>query len=150
VNAKKRKERKAKLIFAVFAALRFLEGIALMRTQSVHRVPRWPFCSSVRCSRRRVLQKTADAQSKGAVMARASRSDPMWPKPLPTAGTWVRTIGVGVDAQDHIWIIHRSDSLDQVEAPPTSRRGRAARKPRRSWNSNQQGNLLRPLGRQGR
>ena len=38
--------------------------------------------------------------------------DPMWPKPLPNHWLLGKTIGVSVDAQDHIWIIHRAGSLE--------------------------------------
>ena len=33
--------------------------------------------------------------------------DPMWPKPLPNHWLLGSAIGVSVDAQDHVWIIHR-------------------------------------------
>ena len=33
--------------------------------------------------------------------------DPLWPKPLPNHWVLGMTIGVAVDADDHIWIIHR-------------------------------------------
>ena len=33
--------------------------------------------------------------------------DPLWPKPLPNHWLLGRTIGVWVDEQDHVWIIHR-------------------------------------------
>ena len=38
--------------------------------------------------------------------------DPLWPKPLPNHWILGQTIGVSVDAQDHIWIIHRAGSLE--------------------------------------
>ena len=38
--------------------------------------------------------------------------DPLWPKPLPNHWIVGQTIGVSVDAQDHIWIIHRAGSLE--------------------------------------
>ncbi len=41
--------------------------------------------------------------------------DPMWPKPLPNHWVMGNTIGVSVDAQDHIWIIHRAGSLEPKE-----------------------------------
>ncbi len=41
--------------------------------------------------------------------------DPMWPKPLPNHWLLGMTIGVSVDAQDHIWIIHRGGSLEPKE-----------------------------------
>ena len=33
--------------------------------------------------------------------------DPLWPKPLPNEGLLGMTIGVSVDAQDNVWIVHR-------------------------------------------
>jgi hypothetical protein len=41
--------------------------------------------------------------------------DPMWPKPLPNHWVMGNTIGVSVDAQDHVWIIHRAGSLEAME-----------------------------------
>src|SRR5271166_4891157 len=50
---------------------------------------------------------------------------PMWPKPLPNHWIMGNVIGVSVDAQDHIWIIHRAGSLERMETyaaadPPAS------------------------------
>ena len=50
--------------------------------------------------------------------------DPMWPKPLPNQWLLGNVIGVAVDARDHIWIVHRSDTVTPNEAaaaqnPPT-------------------------------
>jgi DNA-binding beta-propeller fold protein YncE len=44
--------------------------------------------------------------------------DPLWPKPLPNHWRIGSTIGVSVDAQDHVWIIHRPDSLQEKEKYP--------------------------------
>jgi len=38
-----------------------------------------------------------------------------WPKPLPNHWVLGQTIGVSVDADDHIWIVHRPDSLEAHE-----------------------------------
>jgi hypothetical protein len=38
--------------------------------------------------------------------------DPFWPKPLPNHWVLGSTIGVAVDEQDHIWIIHRPGTVD--------------------------------------
>src|SRR5215469_17256609 len=51
--------------------------------------------------------------------------DPFWPKPLPNHWILGQTIGVSVDANDHIWIIHRAGSLEPGEQhattnPPTA------------------------------
>ena len=46
--------------------------------------------------------------------------DPMWPKPLPNHWIMGNTIGVSVDAQDHVWIIHRQGSLEAKEVYATT------------------------------
>ena len=38
--------------------------------------------------------------------------DPFWPKPLPNHWVLGSTIGVSIDADDHVWIIHRPGSID--------------------------------------
>jgi DNA-binding beta-propeller fold protein YncE len=38
--------------------------------------------------------------------------DPFWPKPLPSHWVLGSTIGVSVDSRDHVWIIHRQQSLN--------------------------------------
>ncbi|MDE0827870.1 MAG: hypothetical protein OSB03_01565 [Vicinamibacterales bacterium] len=43
--------------------------------------------------------------------------DPLWPKPMPNHWLLGTTIGVSVDNRDHIWIIHRGDSLAAGEVP---------------------------------
>ena len=54
-----------------------------------------------------VLDKRAVVQAAG-VQAPRFEVDPLWPKPLPNKWILGQTIGVSVDAQDHIWIIHRA------------------------------------------
>src|SRR5678815_5555896 len=46
--------------------------------------------------------------------------DPLWPKPLPNHWILGQTIGVSVDAQDHVWIIHRAGSLEAGEVHATT------------------------------
>jgi hypothetical protein len=46
--------------------------------------------------------------------------DPLWPKPLGNHWILGSVTGVAVDAQDHIWIVHRGiDSLENNEKGPT-------------------------------
>src|ERR1700726_1648472 len=52
---------------------------------------------------------------RAAVQAPMFEGDPMWPKPLPNHWLLGMTIGVSVDGQDHIWIIHRGGSLERME-----------------------------------
>src|SRR5215471_12560238 len=50
-----------------------------------------------------------------AVMAPRFEVDPMWPKPLPNHWLVGNVIGVSVDSNDHIWIIHRGAALERME-----------------------------------
>jgi hypothetical protein len=61
-----------------------------------------------------VLEKRAAGKGSG-VQAPRFEVDPMWPKPLPNHWVMGNVIGVSVDAQDHIWIIHRQGSLEAME-----------------------------------
>jgi hypothetical protein len=63
-----------------------------------------------------VLENVADAQARGGVQAPRFEVDPLWPKPLPNNWVLGQAIGLGVDAQDHVWIVHRNDSLSANEA----------------------------------
>jgi len=66
-----------------------------------------------------VVSKKAVVQAAG-VMAPRFEVDPMWPKPLPNKWILGQTIGVSVDASDHIWIIHRQGSLEPGEVHATT------------------------------
>lgn len=73
------------------------------------------------------LEKMAAAQKAGAVQAPVFEVDPLWPKPLPNHWLLGSTIGVAVDAQDHVWIVHRGrPSLNErteigaATTPPTA------------------------------
>jgi DNA-binding beta-propeller fold protein YncE len=51
--------------------------------------------------------------------------DPFWPKPLPNKWVLGMTIGVGVDSRDHVFIVHRAETVTGDEAgaagnPPNS------------------------------
>ena len=63
-------------------------------------------------------------QASDAVMAPVFEVDPMWPKPLPNHWILGSAIGVTVDSQDNIWIIHRGNGnprteLGAAQNPPT-------------------------------
>jgi DNA-binding beta-propeller fold protein YncE len=70
------------------------------------------------------LGPTVFAQGRGT--APAYRVDPLWPQPLPNHWVFGSITGVAVDAQDHVWVVHRGgDSLEANEkgmmlTPPTS------------------------------
>lgn len=67
-----------------------------------------------------VLDRRATAAQSGAVQAPRFEVDPLWPKPLPNKWILGQTIGVSVDAQDHVWIIHRAGSLEPGEVHATT------------------------------
>ena len=71
-----------------------------------------------------VLDKKATVKA-ATVEAPRFEVDPMWPKPLPNHWLLGNAIGVAVDSQDHIWIVHRAGSLERMETyaqqnPPAS------------------------------
>jgi DNA-binding beta-propeller fold protein YncE len=60
----------------------------------------------------RFFERAASAQTpNGMVQAPKFEVDPEYPKPLPNHWQLGETIGVDVDAQDHVWIVHRSDQV---------------------------------------
>jgi DNA-binding beta-propeller fold protein YncE len=64
----------------------------------------------------RLVEQRAEAQAKEKVQAPRFEVDPMWPKPLPNHWVMGNVIGVGVDSQDHVYIIHRgAGSLEAKE-----------------------------------
>ena len=85
------------------------------------------------------------------VMAPRFEVDPLWPKPLPNHWVLGETIGVSVDAQGHIWILHRPTSLEANElhatTSPTMARCCASAPPVLEFD--QAGNLLRHWGGPG-
>lgn len=56
-----------------------------------------------------LLHNEAEAQ-RDTVQAPMFEVDPLWPKPLPHGWLLGMAIGVWVDEQDHVWIIHRSSA----------------------------------------
>ncbi len=52
------------------------------------------------------------AEFGGAGVAPRFEVDPFWPRPLPNHWLLGSTIGVSVDSRDHVWIIHRQQSLN--------------------------------------
>ncbi len=72
-----------------------------------------------------LLEKMTAAQSKA--VAPRFEVDPLWPKPLPNHWLLGSTIGVSVDAQDHVWIVHRGPGtlnerteMSAATKPPTA------------------------------
>src|SRR5262247_2619088 len=70
-----------------------------------------------------VYSAEKDRKEAGAKSARVTAPrfevDPLWPKPLPNQWILGQVIGVDVDAEDNVWIIHRNYGLDPKEVYPT-------------------------------
>ena len=64
-----------------------------------------------------LLRETAVAQAQSGVEAPMFEVDPLWPKPLPNHWVLGMTIGIAVDARDHVFIVHRPGSVSIGEAP---------------------------------
>jgi DNA-binding beta-propeller fold protein YncE len=97
----------------------------------------------------RALEQSAAAQAKGQVMAPRYEVDPMFPKPLPNHWYMGMTIGVAVDAQDHVWIVHRPDTVTgRGELAADEKTGDCCAKAPPILEFDQQGNLLRHWGGQ--
>jgi DNA-binding beta-propeller fold protein YncE len=74
-----------------------------------------------------VLQGAATAEAQSSVQAPRFEVDPFWPKPLPNHWLLGSTIGLSVDGQDHVWIVHRGGSslnarteMGTATNPPTA------------------------------
>ena len=99
------------------------------------------------------LSRDVAAQARSAPLAPAFEVDPLWPKPMPNHWVLGSTIGVSVDENDHVWIIHRSSAtLGNNEkglelSPPT---GECCAGAPPVLEFDQAGNLLEPLGRSRR
>jgi hypothetical protein len=77
--------------------------------------------------------------------------DPLWPKRCRIIGCSGETIGVSVDAQDHIWIIHRAGSLEagQATCDDHASARQCCAPAHRCSRYDQAGNLLRHWGGPG-
>jgi DNA-binding beta-propeller fold protein YncE len=81
------------------------------------------------------LQTVARAQENGSTnRAGIYEVDRMWPKPLPNNWVLGSTVGLAIDARDHVFVVHRGQAtLDpkfasqMTFAPPAARGGRAGR-----------------------
>jgi hypothetical protein len=97
-----------------------------------------------------LLDNSAAAQAQGAVMAPRFEVDPFWPKPLPNHWVLGSTIGVWVDTDDHVWIIHRSSAtLNRNEKPLETGDGECCAGAPPVLEFDAAGNLLRHWGGPG-
>src|SRR4051812_9308168 len=72
-----------------------------------------------------LLACAVSARAQGAKQAPRFEVDPMWPKPMPNRWILGSSTGVAVDARDHVFVVHLTDSLNQrtemgsATTPPT-------------------------------
>src|SRR4030095_14949332 len=95
-----------------------------------------------------VVQRVAAAQAQNGVMAPRFEVDPMFPKPLPNGFYQGQTIGLWIDAQDHVGIVHPPDVRDAPEGAPSQTRptGECCNIAPPILEFDQAGNLLRHWG----
>jgi DNA-binding beta-propeller fold protein YncE len=95
-----------------------------------------------------LLEKRATAQASNGMKVQVPRFevDPTFPKPLPNNWYQGMSIGVGVDANDHVWIVHRPDTVNALEAAGDAKTGTCCSKAPPILEFDQQGNLLRHWG----
>jgi DNA-binding beta-propeller fold protein YncE len=104
--------------------------------------------SALGLSARALDQAAAPA---GMVTAPMFEVDPAWPKPLPNNWVIGQAIGLTVDAQDKVWMVHRVDSLtanevSQDQDPPT---GSCCKKAPPVLAFDPEGNVVRSWGGKG-
>ncbi|MEQ1580715.1 MAG: hypothetical protein ABL964_09000 [Steroidobacteraceae bacterium] len=96
------------------------------------------------------LDRTATAQAQAGNQAPRFEVDPLWPKPLPNHWVLGSAIGVWVDSDDHIWIVHRSSAtLGVNERPLEMKTGECCAGAPPVLEFDQAGNLLRHWGGPG-
>jgi hypothetical protein len=62
-----------------------------------------------------LLGSVSDALAQSPTEVPTFEVDPAWPKPLPVPWIVGAVVGVDVDAQDHVWIVHRPRTLQPNE-----------------------------------
>ena len=96
-----------------------------------------------------ILDSTPIAEGRSAVMAPRFEVDPLWPKPLPNHWYIGMSIGVAVDAQDHVWIVHRPDTVSAGEAALDQKTGECCSKAPPVLEFDRAGNLIGHWGGPG-
>lgn len=100
----------------------------------------------------RLASRAAAAdQAAATVEAPKFEVDPGFPKPLPNGWLMGMAIGIAVDSNDRVWIVHRPDTLSAAEAAADENPPAAAccRRAPPVLQFDQQGNLLQAWGGPG-
>jgi hypothetical protein len=95
-----------------------------------------------------ILEQRAAAlqNSDGKVQVPRFEVDPTFPKPLPNHWYQGMSIGVGVDGNDHVWIVHRPDTVNANEAAADAKTGECCSKAPPILEFDHQGTLRRHWG----
>jgi DNA-binding beta-propeller fold protein YncE len=75
--------------------------------------------------------------------------DPYWPKPLPNHWITGSTIGLSIDAEDHVWTIHRLDSVEKNFKAADLKLGECCKTAPPVLEYDQAGNLVKSWGGPG-
>ena len=75
--------------------------------------------------------------------------DPYWPKPLPNHWITGSEIGLSVDAEDHVWVIHRLDSVEKNFKAADLKLGECCKVAPPVLEFDQAGNLIKSWGGPG-
>ena len=100
--------------------------------------------SVVLVKRSRAVRAAGDGNE---VMVPKFEVDPFWPKPLPNHWDLGMTIGVAIDAQQDVWIVHRPPSLDRMETYLTRGEGDCCTAAPDVLEFDPAGNLIRHWGK---
>jgi DNA-binding beta-propeller fold protein YncE len=92
------------------------------------------------------LQGKAEAQG---VMAPKFEVDPYWPKPLPNHWVMGMAIGVWVDNNDHIWMVHRAGTVDRTISQLSRNQGECCQAAPPVLSFDEAGNVLHSWGGPG-
>ena len=75
--------------------------------------------------------------------------DPYWPKPLPNHWITGSTIGLSIDAEDHVWTIHRLSSVEKEFKAVDLKQGECCKVAPPVLEYDQSGNLVKSWGGPG-
>ena len=83
----------------------------------------------------------------GSTMVPKFSVDPLWPKPLPNHWLMGNVIGVGVDKQDNVWVVHRPGTLEAKESYLTRKESDCCTAAPDVLEFNTAGNVVKSWGR---
>jgi len=83
-------------------------------------------------------------------MAPKFEVNPFWPKPLPNHWIMGMAIGVWVDNNDHIWMVHRANTVDRTESQLQQGLGECCQAAPPVLEFDEEGNLLHAWGGPGK